>query len=180
MGARREAAFVCTLGSIYVHTWQLQPVSSMNFAALKFRCWRPLVLMRKTRRLQGDLWHFYSGRKTEAVLQGLRTNAQSGNLQVLFFPCVAWGKLLENLRTWEGFLMEMVEKLTRSKAGLYLGWQTGEFVSNTLPQVIVRVSRELSPGQHHTGTMANGILGILGGVGPAGWASRQLGLLSLR
>lgn len=44
------------------------------------------------------------------------------------------------------------------KAGLDLGCQTEQLMSNILPQVIVRVTRELSPGQHCTGTMANAIL----------------------
>lgn len=73
--------------------------------------------------------------------------------------------------------MEMVERLTRSKAGLRV---TEELMSNILPRVIMRVIRELSPGQHCTGTMANGILGILGGVWPAGRASRWLDFLSYR
>lgn len=60
-------------------------------------------------------------------------NAQSGNFQVLFLSLVAWGKQLENLRAWEGFLMEMVERLSRSKAGLDLGWQTEELMLNILP-----------------------------------------------
>lgn len=82
-------------------------------------------------------------------------NAQSGSFQVLFLSLVAWGKQLDKLRAWEGFLMEMVERLTRSKAGLDLGWQTEELMLNILPHDCE---------SHHTGTMANGILGILGGV----------------
>lgn len=82
-------------------------------------------------------------------------NAQSGSFQVLFLSLVAWGKQLDKLRAWEGFLMEMVERLTRSKAGLDLGWQTKELMLNILPHDCE---------SHHTGTMANGILGILGGV----------------
>lgn len=53
--------------------------------------------MRKTRRLRGDLLHFCLGRKAEAVLQRLHTNAQSGNFAGLVFSLYSLGKAIGEL-----------------------------------------------------------------------------------